>query len=205
MLTDVLPQILFLLGLGFLVANVRVGIQLVRWWRRRASALLVWPAPKPPYYGMSLAIGLMLGGLLIFNAGMAASRAHATSLEQILASFAQPPRSYALFGELMMFVYYGYAVPLSTRITRGLYDDGIWTDSGWLPYDLIGGLSWKGGERPTLIVISRLRSVARPLQVPGPALGEVRRLLREKISTHAIELEEGPGLHLGERDVRDSV
>ena len=31
MLTDLLPQILFLLGLGFLVANLRAAIELLRW------------------------------------------------------------------------------------------------------------------------------------------------------------------------------
>lgn len=203
--TDVLAQILLLLGVGFLAANIRLGAQLIGWWRRRSSALVVWPAPKPPYYGLSLGIGLMLGFLLILNAGLAAARAEATTLREILASFAQPPRSYVLFGELMMFVYYGYGVPLSTRITRGLYEDGIWADSGFLPYDQVGGLSWKEGERPVLIVISRVRNVARPLEVPGTALGEVRRVLREKISAHAIAFDDGPGLHLGERDVRDSV
>lgn len=207
MLTDLLPQILFLLGVGFLVANVRAAFELVRWLRRRPSALLVWPGPKPPYYGLSLAIGVMLGLLLLFNAGMAAARIDEPrpSFGAIMAAFFEPPRSLALFGELMMFVYYGYAVPLSTRITRGLYAEGIWADSGFMPYDQIGGLSWKEEDPPTLIVIARMRNLARPLQVPGPALGEVRRLLREKIASHAIELDDGPGIHLGERDVRDSV
>ena len=36
-------------------------------------------------------------------------------------------------------------------------------------------------------------------------LGEVRKLLREKIGEHAIEFDGGPGLHLGERDTRESV
>jgi hypothetical protein len=30
-------------------------------------------------------------------------------------------------------------------------------------------------------------------------------VLRDKISDHAIEMDEGPGIHLGERDARDSV
>jgi len=41
--------------------------------------------------------------------------------------------------------------------------------------------------------------------VPGPHLGEVRRVLREKIGSHAIAFDEGPGLHLGTRDTRESA
>lgn len=187
MLTDLLPQFLFVLGLGFLVANLRVGYELSRWLRRRPSQVLIWPAPKPPFYGLNLAIGVMLGCLLLFKI------------------FVQPNSLSAIFGELMMFMYFGYAVPLSTRIQRGLYADGIWTDSGFISYEKIGGLSWKEGERATLIVVLRTKATARRLDVPGSLFGEVRRLLREKISAHAIEFQGGPGLHLGERDARDSV
>ncbi len=187
MLTDLLPQVLFLLGLGFLIANLRAGIELVRWARRRSSAGLVWPAPKPPYYGLNLAIGVMLGALLLFKV------------------FRQPDSGPAIFGDFMMFLYFGYAVPLSTRIKRGFYADGIWTDTGFISYSHIGGLSWKEGERPTLIVVSSRGATARRLAVPGPLLGQVRVLLREKIATYTIMFEGGPGLHLGDRDVRDSV
>ncbi len=48
-----------------------------------------------------------------------------------------------------MFVYYAYAVPLEPRIRRGFYADGIWADSGFMPYDQIGGLSWREGEPST--------------------------------------------------------
>ncbi|MGE3275540.1 MAG: hypothetical protein AB7O67_10540 [Vicinamibacterales bacterium] len=182
-----LPQILFALGVGFLVANLLALRELLRWMRRRSAAVLVWAAPKPPYYGLSLAIGVMLGVLILFNA-----------IVQL-----RPPAS--LFGEVMMFVYYGYMLPLSTRIKRGLYEDGIWADAGFVPYTEIGGLTWKDGEHPTLVLVARRRAVARRLQVPGPRLGEVRRLLRERISSHDIEFDGGPGLHLGERDTRESV
>ena len=106
------------------------------------------------------------------------------------------------FGELMMFVYFGYMLPFSTRITRGLYADGLWTDSGFMPYEQVGGISWRGG---TLVVISRHKSQARRMDVPSAALGELRRHLRDKISSHDIEIDEGPGIHLGTRDARDSV
>jgi hypothetical protein len=176
---------LLALGLLFLVVNLRVGADLWRWWRRRAGAVLVWPSPKPPYYGVNLAIGVMLGLLL-------------------LAAVLTSRPAVSIFGVLMMFVYYGYLLPLSTRITRGLYADGVWTDAGFMPYGDIGGLSWKEGAG-TLVFASRLKPVARTLRIPGTRLGEVRRLLRDKIGERAIELERGPGLHLGVRDTRESV
>jgi hypothetical protein len=175
---------LLALGVLFLVVNLRVGAQFWQWWRRRAGAVLVWPSPKPPYYALNLAIGVMLG-LLLLAAVMVARPAG------------------SIFGVLMMFVYYGYLLPLSTRISRGIYADGVWTDSGFMPYGDIGALAWKEGA--TLVLASRLRTVARTLQVPGTRLAEVRRLLRDKIGEHAIDLEGGPGLHLGDRDTRESV
>ena len=61
MSTEWTPQLLFLLGIGFLVANVRVGIDALRFLRRRSSALLTWRGPRPRYYGLQLALGVVLG------------------------------------------------------------------------------------------------------------------------------------------------
>ncbi len=85
----------------------------------------------------------------------------------------QRPAS-SVFGVAMMFLYYGYLLPLSTRIRRGLYQDGIWTDSGFMPYVEIGGLTWKGSD--TLVLASRHKTIGRRLTVPGPHLGEVRHV-----------------------------
>ena len=109
----------------------------------------------------------------------------------------------SLFGVAMMFVYYGYLLPLSTRIKHGLYEEGIWTDSGFMRYADIGGLTWKGND--TLVLASRVKATARRLSVPGIHLGEVRHFLREKIGAHDIEFDAGPGIHLGSRDTRESV
>jgi len=186
-LARALEMSLLALGVLFLAVNIRVGRDIVQWWRRRAGALLVWMPPKPPYYAVNLAIGVMLG-LLLF-----------------VTVFLVPRPAASIFGELMMFVYYGYLLPLSTRISRGLYADGVWTDSGFMAYADIGGLSWKEGTTATLVLASRLRTIARTLTIPGTRLGEVRRLLREKIGERAIEFDGGPGLHLGSRDTRESV
>jgi hypothetical protein len=51
----------------------------------------------------------------------------------------------------------------------------------------IAGFSWREGERrATLVVISRLRSLARRLIVPLEHYGAARRLLRDKIAAHDI-------------------
>lgn len=194
-LAALLDQILLLFGVGFLVANLRVGLELVRWRRRRRHALIVWPAAKPPFYALSLGIGVMLGLLILLKAYLALAG------NPPLAEWFRRFTSNA-FGELMMFVYFGYMLPFSTRITRGLYADGLWTDTGFMRYEEVGGISWRGG---TLVVIARHKSLARRMAVPSGALGEFRRHLRDKISSHDIEMDEGPGIHLGARDARDSV
>jgi hypothetical protein len=92
--------VLLLLGAGFVVVNARVILQYVRYLRRRSHALLVWPAPKPPQYTLSLAIGVALGMLVFYKIVFIHRQA---------------------FGETMMFIYYAYLLPLSRRIGRGFY------------------------------------------------------------------------------------
>lgn len=182
-----LSRVLFLFGIGFLAANTKVVADMVRFWRRKRSAHLTWPSTKPRFYGFMLGLGVMLGMLLAFK----------------LFVQHRPPAT--LFGETMMFVYYGYALPLSTRIERGFYRDGIWTDSGFMRWKYISAVSWREeGTGITLVLISRARSIARRLQVPGPLYGEARRVLRDKIRTHDIHFG-GSGLDLGSRDESDAV
>ena len=102
-----------------------------------------------------------------------------------------------------MFLYYAYAVPLSRRIGRGFYADGIWAENGFMPYRQIGGIAWREGEQVTLLLVSRLKQMARPLVVPTAYYGAVRRLLRDKIAAHDIQFS-GGGMDLG-YDLRDDV
>jgi hypothetical protein len=181
---DVLHGTLLLLGLGFLVANARLILEYLKFRRRRRDALLIWISPKPPYYGMGLAVGVVLGFLVFFKVVISHQQA---------------------FGEIMMFVYYSYLLPLSRRIGRGFYADGIWADSDFIPYNEVGGISWREGEHAvSLIVISRLRNLARRLAVPLEHYGAARRLLRDKIGEHEIHFS-GTGLDLGAHDERDEA
>lgn len=181
----VLSQILFLFGVGFLVANLKVVADLVRFRVRKSSALLIWQSPKPRFYSLSVLLAAVLGLLL------------AAKLVQ-----RRPPMEW--FGEAMMLVYYGYALPLSARISRGFYRDGVWSDSGFMRWAHISAVAWKEEGGVTLILISRLKSLARRLEVPGNMYGEARRLLREKIKTHEIRFG-GAGLDLGSREESDAV
>jgi hypothetical protein len=181
-----LPRILVVLGIGFLVANLRLLFQLVRFLRIRSSALLTWPGRTPPYYGMFLMVGALLG--LVIVCKLAILRLHPINV----------------FGESMMLVYYGYAQPLSLKIGRGFYEEGIWADGGFVPYSEIGGLTWREGEQLTLVLMYRMRSFARRLVVPEAVYGEARRLLRDKIATHDIHFT-GKTLDLGLHDERDDV
>ena len=115
---EYLPRVLFLFGIGFLVANLRLLFQFLRFLKLRSSALLTWPGRRPPFYGLLLVLGAVLALLIVYK----------------LTVLHQHPMQ--VFGETMMLVYYGYAFPLSLRIGRGFYEDGIWSPrarSGRLP------------------------------------------------------------------------
>lgn len=181
---DLLTGSLLLFGFGFLLVNVKVGLEYARFRQRRRSALLTWRIPKPPYYAFTLGLGVALGIL---------------SFVKVVFLHRQA------FGELMMFAYYAYLSPMSLTIGRGFYEDGIWADTAFIPYHEVGGISWREDEHQvSLIVISRLRNLARRLNVPGDKYGAARRLLRDKIGEHAIHFT-GTGLDLGAHDERDEA
>jgi hypothetical protein len=181
---DVLRGTLLLLGLGFLIANARLVLDYRRYRQRRRRALLIWPSPRPPQYGIGLGIGVTMGFLVFYKVVVLRTQA---------------------FGEIMMFAYYAYLMPLSRRIGRGFYEDGIWADTAFIPYNEVGGISWREGEHNvSLVVISRLRNLARRLAVPLEHYGAARRLLRDKIGEHEIHFS-GTGLDLGARDERDEA
>jgi hypothetical protein len=181
---DLLTGVLVALGIGFLAANLKLAYDYARYLRRRRSALLTWRAPKPPQYAFALGLGVALGLLVIAKLFLLRRQA---------------------FGESMMFLYYAYFFPMSLTIGRGFYEDGIWAETTFIPYNEVGGISWREGEHQvTLIVISRLRNLARRLNVPGDKYGAARRLLRDKIGEHAIHFT-GTGLDLGVHDERDEA
>jgi hypothetical protein len=181
-----LPHVLIGIGVFFLFVNLRLIYQLVRFARLRSSALLTWQGVTPPFYRLFMVVGAILAVVIICK--LAVLKVH--------------PKD--VFGESMMLVYYSYAQPLSLRIGRGFYQDGIWAESGFIPYSQIGGLTWREGEQVTLVLMHRMRNFARQLVVPISHYGAARRLLRDKIAAHDIHFT-GKTLDLGLHDERDDV
>ena len=187
-LYEILPRIWWLLGVGFLIANLRLLFHFLRSWKLQSSALLTWPCRKPPFYGLFLGLGVLFGCLVLFN----------------VVWQRRSPTDAAVLAEAMMFIYFAYALPLSFRIAHGFYDDGIWADRGFVPYAQIGGLTWREEREITLVLIYRLRNRVRRLVVPEAHYGEARRLLREKITARDIHFT-GKDFDLGAIDERDVV
>lgn len=183
--SGVLPAILLLIGAGFLIANLWLLVQFMKYVRRRSTAVLTWPARRPANAWVFGVMGLALALIIVVK---------------LLVKL--PPSQ--VFGESMMLVYFGCAARLSWRIGRGFYKDGIWADTGFVRYSDIGGLSWREGEEVTLLLISRVRNLARRLVVPQACYGAARRLLRDRIAVHEIQFS-GEHLDLGGRDEREDV
>jgi hypothetical protein len=181
------PRLSLLFGLGFLAANLRLFFDLLQYRRRRQHALLTWEGVRPKYYGINLGLGVVFGLLLAVN----------------VFWLHRPLRD--LFGELMMLTYYGYAFPFSVRIARGFYEDGVWSDSGFMKWGQISAVTWKEeGSITTLVLISHFRNIAKRLDVPGQLYGQARRLLRDRIKSQEMHMG-GAGLDLGSREEQDVV
>ncbi len=183
---DFLFYSLYGLGLVFLLINLHQFFLYVKFARIRSTALLTWTAPQPPLYRLFTWVGAVLALLVFYK----------------LMILELHPKY--VFGETMMLVYYVYALPLGLKINRGFYEDGIWTAGGFVPYTNIGGLTWRDGSEPTLVLLYRWRSFARRLIVPEPYYGQARRLLRDKIAAHDIHFT-GKTFDLGAHDERDDV
>jgi hypothetical protein len=182
-----LTRLLVLLGVGFLAANLLIVARLIRYVRLRKSKVLTWPGKKPPFYGLFLLLGVVLGILVFVK----------------LVVLGRPPLE--VFGEFMMLLYYGYLVPISLRIGRGFYEQGVWFDAGgFLPYSKIGGISWREGNETVLLFIPRMKQLAHPLTVPHHKYAEARRFLRDRIKSHDIHFA-GETLDLGGHDEREDV
>jgi hypothetical protein len=178
-------QLLLVLGFGFLGANLRVGYDLLRYWRTRRWPLLVWKQPRPSFYRLSVLLGTVQALLLV----------------ALLLMKRPAPQ---IFGLAMMLIYFLALTPLSARIQLGFYENGVWADRGFVPWTRISGVSWRENPALTLLLLSPMRNIARQLHVPNGLYGEARKVLRERIRLHGFQVQ-NTGLDLGLHDDRDTA
>jgi hypothetical protein len=182
---DPLGTLLFLFGVGFLAANLVTAYVGVEDWRRRNHAVLAWRMPPPRFAALPVVISVGLGFLIIYK----------------LLVLEWPV--WRLFGEGMMLTYYGYVYPLSLRLKRGFFEEGVRFDRGFARWEDLKGITWHH-EGPPVLVAAYGRRRAGRLTVPLEYLGAARRVLRDRIAAHQIHFTPGP-LDLGGHDERQDV
>ena len=166
MLTVVLVGI----GLYFSVLLARGLAGYVRFLRMRRSAVLTWRARRSFHF--ALALGAVSLAVAIVN----------TSLDRPFLH---------LYGQYATAAYFILMVPLSARIQLGLYRDGVWSDTGFLPYARIGRMAFREGPEIVLLLLQRGAARAFRLVVPPEEYGAVRKLLEEKVRERVVNVETG--------------
>jgi hypothetical protein len=163
-----------LLGVGiyFSVLVVRGLLGYLRFRRVRPTALLTWPGRPPSHFRFLLGLGVLSLVLTVINGYLNRPFHH-------------------VYGLAVMALYFMLMVPLSARIDLGLYRDGVWADTGFLPYAKIKRIAFDEGREIVLRLLARGRSGAVVLPIPRDEYGAVRKILDEKIRERAVNMEEG--------------
>ncbi len=161
-----------LLGLGiyFSVLLVRGLLGYLRFRRVRPTALLIWPGRPPDHLPFLLGLGVL-----------------SLALTVILGYLNRP--FHHVYGMAVMAAYFMLMVPLSARIHLGFYRDGVWADTGFLPYAKIARMAFSEGREIVLLLLPRGGSGAFRLPVPRDEYGAVRKILEEKIRDRVVSIE----------------
>lgn len=166
-----LTLILLALGIYFSVLVARSLWSYLLFRRIRGTALVTWPVRRPGHFPFLLALGCVSAGVAVLN------------------SYLHRPFHH-VYSQGVMAAYFVLFVPLSTRIQRGFYRDGVWADTGFLPYGKIARLAFVEQPEIVLVLVPRRGSGALRLPVPPGEYGAVRRVLEDKIRERAVHMED---------------
>lgn len=167
-----LSVVLIGLGLYFLVLLIR-GLRGYLLFRKvRPTALLTWPVPRSGQFPFLLALGVVATAVTALNAYLERPLHHVVS-------------------QALMAAYFILMVPLCQNIRLGFYDQGVWADTGFLPYAKIGRIAFRETPEIVLILLPRGRSGSFRLPVPPEEYGAVRKMLEEKIRARVVNIEAG--------------
>ena len=155
------------LGIYFSILLTRGLLGYLRFRRVRPTALVTWPVPRPPNFGLLLALGAL--GVVV----------------TVVNTFLDRPFHHIL-GLGAMALYFVLMVPLARTIELGFYRDGVWADGGFVPYRDIARLAFR--ETPEIVLLLLPRGQAAPFHLPVPRgeYGAVRKLLEEKIRARVV-------------------
>jgi hypothetical protein len=165
-----LTVILTGLGVYFAVLLTR-GLRGYLLFRKvRKTAVLTWPSRPPAHFRMMQVLGVMSTGVTLLNSYLDRPAAHVAS-------------------QAVMAAYFVLMVPLANHIHLGLYRDGVWAATGFLPYQRIGRMAFR--ETPEIVLVLLTRESAQSFMLPVPAAeyGAVRKVLEEKIRAHVVRPE----------------
>ena len=137
----------------------------------RPTALLTWPVRRPSNFPLLIGLGIVAAALAVINGTMARPFHH-------------------VYSQGVMAVYFTVMVPLSARIQLGLYRDGVWADSGFLPYEKIARMAFREAPEIVLVLVPRGRALPFRLPVPTAEYGAVRKILEEKIRARVVNVEQ---------------
>ena len=161
---NALPQLLFVLGVGFLVADVRLFLR---------TALS--PAAS---VGAAHLAGPQ-AAVLRFSPG---ARRDVSCPHRLQARRLDPPRRRVRRNDDARL--YGYAVPLSLKIGRGFYEDGIWADAGVISLltnrRAVRGAKQRAGDARLIIACAHLRESWRAAPHYGPPAPSPRQNCRPR-------------------------
>jgi hypothetical protein len=168
----VLSVVLLGLGVYFSVLLIRGLRGYLLFLKVRRTALLTWPVPRSGQLPFLLALGIVAAAVTALNAYLERPFHHVLS-------------------QALMAAYFIWMVPLCQSIRLGFYDDGVWADSGFIPYAKIGRLAFRESPEIVLILLPRGRSRSFRLPVPPEEYGAVRKVLEEKIRARVVNVEAG--------------
>ena len=156
-----LTIVLVALGAYFLVLLVLGVLRYAQFRRVRETAVLTWPMPRPAHFSLLVVLGFASVGVTVLN-GVLDRPLHHVVAQGLMAA------------------YFVLMVPLSATIPVGLYRDGVWADTGFVPYGQIGRISFRENRDIVLFLLPRGRSRPSRLAIPPAEYGTVRKYLEEK-------------------------
>ena len=161
----------FLAGL-FAVWNLMAFRAYFLYLQLAGTAELTWYMPRPWFYSLAQGIGALMVLLTAFSLFIL-------------------DRSWIIvLSQALMAAYYIVLLPLSVKVRRGFYSQGIWLDRAFVPYDQICTLCWKEHPNIVLMVTKKKDYLSRDylLNVPGDKYGEVRRILAGHIKDQTLTI-----------------